>query len=253
MRQPLIVGNWKMNTRSQSAQALATGIVSEVEAAQSSNVQVVICPPVIYLGAVERVVAQSAVVYLGAQDVAIEDDGTFTGEISAGMLVDAGCRFVIIGHSERRFKLAESDTVVALKFECAINNGLTPILCVGESLEQRHNGEAVATVVRQLDAVLKAVGTTFLGRGLIAYEPIWAIGSGLTATPEQAEGMHACLRDHIAATDSTVADAIRIVYGGSMKPDNAAALLNQPNIDGGLIGSAALQVESFAAICAAAH
>ena len=253
MRRPLVVGNWKMNTRSRSALTLATGIVAKVEALNLGTTEVAICPPVVYLDAVRRVIAASTKVQLGAQDVAVEADGAYTGEVSAGMLADAGCRFVIVGHSERRLKLAETDAVIALKFERAAAAGLTPIVCVGETLEQRQKGDTEATVLRQLDAVLALGGTALLARGLIAYEPVWAIGSGHTATPAQAEAVHACLRHHIEAFDPAVANAIRIVYGGSMKADNAAVLIRQPNIDGGLIGGASLQAEAFTAICKAAH
>ena len=238
-----------MNTRCAGAVALTQSVLVGVKGLHA--VDVAVCPPAVYLHAVARVTTGSPV-WLGAQDVCAEGDGSYTGEISTGMLLDCDCSFVIVGHSERRVRLAESDAVVAAKFQRAMQAGLSPILCVGETLEERIAGNTEATVARQLDAVLEVAGATGLGDGVIAYEPLWAIGSGHTATPIQADKVHAFLRDRIGAHNLEVATNIRILYGGSMKANNAAALMAQPNIDGGLIGGASLQAAEFIAICSTA-
>jgi triosephosphate isomerase len=179
--------------------------------------------------------------------------GAYTGEIAASMLVDFGCKYAIVGHSERRTLYGEDDTVVAEKFEVARKAGLVPIFCVGETLEEREGGTTEAVIARQLDAVLDRFGAAALAAGVIAYEPVWAIGTGRTASPQQAQEVHAFIRGRVAAKDRAVAEAIRILYGGSMKPDNAAELMAQPDIDGGLIGGASLKASDFLAICTAAN
>jgi triosephosphate isomerase len=189
----------------------------------------------------------------GGQDLSIHDSGAYTGEVSGPMLADFGCTYVIVGHSERRTYHHESDDLVAQKFEAARRHGLVPIFCVGETLEEREQRITEQVVGRQVDAVIDRCGVAMLGEGVIAYEPVWAIGTGKTATPEQAQEVHAFIRGRIAGHDAEVAQAMRILYGGSMKPDNAAELLAKPDIDGGLIGGASLKAADFLAICTAAN
>jgi len=248
MRKPLVTGNWKMNGSKAEATALIQGIKVEVDSLR--NVEVAVCPPFPYLYIAEQLLAKTVVGY-GAQDVSREESGAFTGQVSAGMLRDFGCKYVIVGHSERRIFNAENDATIARKYAQAVAAGLTPILCVGESLEERERGQTEEVVARQLDAILDLSGVAMLGKGVIAYEPVWAIGTGVTATPEQAQEVHAFLRARVAAKNADIAKELRILYGGSMKPGNALELMRQDDIDGGLIGGSALKVTEFLAICRA--
>lgn len=231
------------------AAKLAAGIAAGVD--QFSGMDVLVLPPLVHLSTVKASLAGSAVL-LGAQNCYLGEQGAFTGEVSARMLKELGCDFVLVGHSERRALFHDDLKTVAAKFQAAQAAGLTPILCIGETREQREAGHTEAVIAEQLNSVIAASGIQAFAKAVIAYEPVWAIGTGLTATPEQAEAVHAYIRDLIAKNQVDLGPTIRILYGGSMKPDNAAALLAQPNIDGGLIGGASLEVESFLAICAAA-
>ena len=248
MRQRLVAGNWKMNGSLASAHALVGAILPGVGGLKS---EVAVCPPYVYLETVGALL-KGSVVALGAQNVAREDPGAFTGEIAAPMLRDLGCKYVIVGHSERRALYGESDALVAEKYGRALREGLVPILCVGELLEERDAGHTEQVVARQLDAVLTRSGVADLGRGVVAYEPVWAIGTGRTATPEQAQEVHGFIRGRIAGHDPGVAAGLRILYGGSVKGSNAVGLFAMPDIDGGLIGGASLLAEDFLAICRAA-
>lgn len=248
MRQILVAGNWKMNGSLAAARALVEGIKAGLGSVQATAVAV--CPPAVYLTTVGGML-EGTPVALGAQDVCQDGPGAFTGEIAAEMLLDVGCRYVIVGHSERRALKGESDALVAAKFARARDKGLIPILCVGELLEERESGNTEAVVARQLDAVVAAVGVRGLADGVIAYEPVWAIGTGKTASPEQAQDVHAFIRGRVAALDEGVAERIQILYGGSVKGSNAAGLFAMADIDGGLIGGAALSADDFLAICRA--
>ncbi len=247
MRATLIAGNWKMNGSLQSVIQLVEGI----KTGDVGTAQLAVCPPAIYLMKVGGMLEGSQV-SLGAQNVCDQASGAFTGEVSGGMLKEAGCRYAIVGHSERRALYVESDELVAARFAMAIESGLIPILCIGETLQEREEGITESVVARQLDAVIDTQGAAALGNCVIAYEPVWAIGTGKVATPEQAQAVHAFIRGKIAALDTAVADKLQILYGGSMNPGNAGELLSQPDIDGGLIGGAALKAEDFLAIAQAA-
>lgn len=248
MRQPLIAGNWKMNGTKASAEALLTGVVAGSGTLAKTEVAVCVPFPYLYLG--EQIVAGSPV-RLGAQNLCTESGGAFTGEVAGSMLADFGCHYVICGHSERREYYSEDDAAVALKLLQAAKSGLKPILCVGETLQQRERGETEAVIAGQLDGVFEHVAIDAFARIEIAYEPVWAIGTGMTATPEQAQAVHAFIRGRITAHSAPIGAGVRILYGGSMKPGNAAELLAQPDIDGGLIGGASLSAEDFLAICQA--
>jgi len=219
-------------------------------AADLSKVEIAVCPPFPYLYLAEEVLSGTDIGW-GAQDVSREQAGAFTGQVSAAMLAEFGCKYAIVGHSERRLFNAETDAVVASKYAQAVAQGLTPILCLGETLEERENGNTESVVARQIDALIDLSGVDALAHGVVAYEPVWAIGTGVTATPEQAQDVHAFLRERVAAKNKAVADKVRILYGGSMKPDNAMELIGQADIDGGLIGGAALKAADFLAICKA--
>ncbi len=249
MRVPLIVGNWKMNGSLARAGELAAAVVSGV--GENGGVETVVCPPFVYLPRVAQALAGSAV-YLGAQNVADQEQGAFTGEVAGDMLTDVGCRFAIVGHSEGRTHYAEANALVAARFVAAQRHGLTPILCVGESLVEREADDTEAVLRRQVEVVLAAAGDDAFARGVIAYEPVWAIGTGKTATPETAQQAHAFIRDVVADCDAESARSLRLLYGGSMKADNAPALLAMPDVDGGLIGGASLDAEAFVAIVRAA-
>lgn len=249
MRKPLVAGNWKMNGSSTSVRSLLEGIESGI--GQVSAAEVAVCPPFVYLPQVQELLAGSEITW-GAQNLSTEVSGAFTGEIAASMLLDFGCKYVIVGHSERRSYYGEDDGLVAKKHAVARDAGLAPILCIGETLEEREGGITNEVVARQLDAVIDLEGVAALKQGVIAYEPVWAIGTGMTATPEQAQEVHAFIRERVASKDPEVAAGLRILYGGSMKPDNAAELISKPDIDGGLIGGASLKAEDFLAICRAA-
>jgi len=216
-----------------------------------AGIEAAVCVPFPYLAQAQAALAGSSIAW-GAQNLSEQPKGAFTGEVSAAMLLDFGCRYVIVGHSERRSLYGETDAVVAKKYLAAQAAGLTPILCVGESLEERESGVTENVVARQLDAVIEAAGVASLAKAVVAYEPVWAIGTGKTATPEQAQAVHAFIRGRIAALDKGVAEGLTIQYGGSVKAANAAELMTQPDIDGGLIGGASLIADEFAAICKAA-
>lgn len=248
MRQPFVAGNWKMNGTRESATALLEDIVQGISPADR---EVVVCPPFVYLADAARILKGSELA-LGAQTVSEEESGAFTGEIAASMLQDFDCRYVIVGHSERRGLFGESNEAVARKFMAAARQGLRPILCVGETLVEREKGVTEQVIRDQLDAVLEAAGVHAFVEAVVAYEPVWAIGTGQTATPEQAQSVHAMIRARVAETDDTIANRLRIVYGGSVKAGNAAELFSQPDIDGGLIGGASLDADSFLSICESA-
>lgn len=250
MRKPLVAGNWKMNGSLESARDLLDGVLRGI--AEVKNADVAICPPYVFIPEAEKRLQGSAIAW-GGQDLSSESAGAYTGEVSASMLRDFGCHYVIVGHSERRTYHAESDQTVAKKFAIAREAGLVPMLCMGETLEEREAGVTEAVVARQLDAVIELVGIEALAGGVVAYEPIWAIGSGRTATPEQAQEVHAFIRERVAGQSKTVAEGLRILYGGSMKPENARELIGKPDIDGGLIGGASLKAEDFLGICLAAN
>jgi triosephosphate isomerase len=249
MRQPLVAGNWKMHgSRAENAQLIA-GLA---ERFATTQVDCAVCPPHVYLSEVGRMLrAAELPIALGAQDVSAEVKGAFTGEVSASMLQDLECRYVIVGHSERRAAEGEDDHLVARKFDAA-RTRMVPILCVGERLAERQQGRAQAVVARQIDAVLECCGVLGFGGAVIAYEPRWAIGTGMTATPQQAQELHAFIRGHLAQQDAKIADGVRILYGGSVNAGNAAQLFAMPDVDGGLIGGASLKAEEFLAILAAA-
>jgi triosephosphate isomerase len=250
MRRPIVAGNWKMHgSRAETARLIEELLA---QAPEEPAAQCVICPPYVYLYEAGRLLRDS-VFSLGAQDVCAETHGAFTGEVSAAMLKDIGCEYVIVGHSERRLLYRESDQLVARKFAAAHARGLVPILCVGEQLADREADRTGEVVSRQLDAVLELCGAGALEHGVIAYEPVWAIGTGRNATPEQAQEVHAFIRARIAARDARIAAATRIMYGGSVKAGNAAELFAMPDVDGGLIGGASLKADEFLAILAAAR
>ena len=250
MRQPLVAGNWKMNGTRASVAELLEGVKAGMPSVTTAEVAV--CAPAILLPQVQELLDGSAIAW-GGQDLSVHDSGAYTGEISGPMLGECDCKYVIIGHSERRTYHGESNELVAEKFEAARRHGLVPVFCLGETLEEREQGETEAVVARQLDAVIERCGVSMLGEGVIAYEPVWAIGTGKTATPEQAQDVHAFIRNRIAAQSGDVAAGIRILYGGSMKPGNAAELMAKADIDGGLIGGASLQASDFLGICTAAN
>ena len=248
MRQTLVAGNWKMNGSLEVNQQLLEAVKAGVEA--GVNAKVVVCPPAVYLSQAADVLAGSDVSW-GGQNLCAEKSGAFTGETSADMLLDVKCEYVIVGHSERRALYGETDEVVAEKYAAALAAGLIPILCVGELLEERESGDTEAVVARQLDAVLAKSGVAALAAGIVAYEPVWAIGTGKTASPQQAQDVHSFIRQRVAAQDAGVAEKLQILYGGSVKPDNAVELFAMADIDGGLIGGASLDAEGFLAICRA--
>lgn len=250
MRQPLVAGNWKMNGTRESVSALIEGLKDSLAGLSQSAVAV--CPPYIYLQAVVGKAAGSHI-QVGAQDLSVHaEPGAYTGEICASMLLDSGCQLVIIGHSERRHGLGETNTLVAEKVQVAQQAGLIPILCVGELLEEREAGDTEAVIKAQLDAVAD-IDVQLFADSVIAYEPVWAIGTGKTASPEQAQDVHAFIRAYLAGKDADIAEKTQILYGGSVKPDNAATLFAMSDIDGGLIGGASLTVDDFTAICQAAE
>ncbi len=248
MRRPFVAGNWKMNGSAASNKALLDGVKAGLASVKTSEVAV--CPPFVYLRDVAEQL-QGTAVALGAQNLSEQSAGAYTGEISSAMLLDMGCRYVIVGHSERRAIYGESDALVASKFAAARKAGLIPILCVGELLEEREAGTTEQVIARQLDAVLALEGIAAFAQAVVAYEPVWAIGTGKTASPDQAQAVHAFIRNKLAAQDATIADKLRILYGGSVKAANAGELFGMADIDGGLIGGAALQAEEFLAICRA--
>jgi triosephosphate isomerase len=247
MRTPLIAGNWKMNGSLASNAALLDGVRA---GAAGLKAELAVCVPAPYLAQVQSALAGSGVNW-GAQDLSVHDSGAYTGEVSAAMLGDFACRYVIVGHSERRSYHGETDELVAQKAVRALSAGLVPIVCVGETLAEREQGATDAVVIRQLKPVLEAVGAD-LAKIVVAYEPVWAIGTGKTATPDMAQQVHELIRATLAQADAAAAATVRILYGGSMKPDNAGELLAKPDIDGGLIGGASLKAMDFLAIAKAA-
>jgi triosephosphate isomerase (TIM) len=248
MRRKLVAGNWKMHGSLAQNEALLNALASGM--AQLSGVDCAVCVPFPYLHQAQQKLSATTVKW-GAQDAHQLDKGAYTGEVSAVMLNDFGCRYVIVGHSERRALYGESSALVAGKFVAVQKAGMLPILCVGETLEQREAGTTEAVVAEQLDAVIKLAGVQSLRNAVLAYEPVWAIGTGKTATPEQAQAVHAFIRSRIAALDEQVAQGLCILYGGSVKGSNAAELFAMADIDGGLIGGASLIAEDFLAICKA--
>jgi len=249
MRDILVAGNWKMNGDSASNSALLAGILAGMP--DKDRVKMLVCPPFPYLAATAHQVTGSRLA-LGAQTASEHAAGAFTGEVSVAMLADLGCDYVMVGHSERRSLYGETSAEVALKFKAVAAAGLKPILCVGETLAEREAGATESIISEQLDAVLELVGVAGLDGAVVAYEPVWAIGTGMTASPEQAQDVHHFIRGKIAAQDSDIAARILILYGGSVKGDNAAGLFSMPDIDGGLIGGASLKAEDFLAIANAA-
>ncbi|MCG6965269.1 MAG: triose-phosphate isomerase [Chromatiaceae bacterium] len=250
MRQPLVAGNWKMNGSRASVAELLAGLKAGIGRVKAAEVAV--CAPAIYIPDTQKQLEGTPIKW-GGQDVSVHASGAYTGEIAGPMLTDFGCHFAIIGHSERRAYHGETDATVAQKFEAARAAGLVPILCVGETLDEREQGITEQVVARQLDAVIAHCGIEMVGQGVIAYEPVWAIGTGKTASPEQAQEVHAFIRGRLAASSPVVADSVRVLYGGSMNPKNAAELMAQADIDGGLIGGASLKADDFLAVCAAAN
>jgi len=248
MRQTLVAGNWKLNGSLDSVKQLISGITAG--AGDTGNTQIAVCPPFIYIPMVAELLSGSKVAW-GSQDISDQESGAFTGEISGPMLKDFGCRYAIVGHSERRALYCEDDEFTARKFAAARKFGLTPILCVGETLEEREQGITEDVVARQLDAVIALEGIAALGEAVIAYEPVWAIGTGKTASPQQAQDVHAFIRGKLTGLDKAVADKVQVLYGGSVKGSNAAELFAMPDIDGGLIGGASLDAGDFLAICKA--
>ena len=234
------------------SRAMAAELVAAVASAAHADVDVAVMPPFPYLGELAAAQAGSGIA-IGAQDLSEHAQGAWTGEVSGAMLADIGCRYVLVGHSERRQYHGETDAVVARKFVAAQAAGLVPVLCVGELLEHRDAGETEAVVAAQLDAVVALAGAGAFARAVVAYEPVWAIGTGRTATPEQAQEVHAFVRGKLAALEATIASSLRILYGGSVKAANAGALFAAPDIDGGLIGGASLVAADFLAICEAAR
>jgi triosephosphate isomerase (TIM) len=251
MRRKLVAGNWKMNGGLAANAALVADIKVGL-AAVGAAADVAVCVPAPYLAQVQAALAGSALA-LGAQDVSVHASGAYTGEVAASMLAEFGCRYVIVGHSERRAGHGESDSVVGGKARAALKSGLTPIICVGETLAEREAGETSEVVGRQLDVALAQLDAADIERVVVAYEPVWAIGTGKTATPAMAQEVHAVLRAVLAARHADAAVKVRILYGGSMKPENAKELLAMSDIDGGLIGGAALKAVDFLVIVQAAQ
>ena len=247
MRRRIVAGNWKLQGSRTFAHALVEGIASGMPA----GVEAIVLPPYPYLALLTQAFEARDVAF-GAQDVSAHAKGAFTGEVSAAMVADVGARYTLVGHSERRQYHGEDDALVAAKFVAASEGGLVPILCVGETREQREAGRTEEVIAAQVEAVLAVAGVAAFHGAIVAYEPVWAIGTGLTASPEQAQAVHAFLRGVVARQDARIADSLPLLYGGSCKPDNAAALFSQPDVDGGLIGGASLAADDFLAIVAAA-
>lgn len=249
MRRPLVAGNWKMYGTRQSVDELLVGLN---EQQWPDEVDLLIAPPALYVQQCREALEGSPLRLAGQSCAFQAESGALTGEISPAQLRDAGCEFVLVGHSERRSLFGETDEVICRKFAAALACGLRPILCVGETREQYDAGETADVVGRQLQAVLDTFGVGGLAQGVVAYEPVWAIGTGLTATPEQAQGVHAMIRARLAMLDDEQAQCVQIVYGGSVKAENAQALFDMPDIDGGLVGGASLNANEFGAIARAA-
>lgn len=248
MRSKLVIANWKMNADKAAVAKLLAGYVDAIK----STAKVVACPPAPYLFQARQQLDGTAIA-VGAQNASQFESGAYTGEVSLSMLKDLGCEYVILGHSERRSLFGEQDSDVAEKFVATLSAGLIPVLCVGETREQRQANETDAVVSGQLDAVIDAAGIDAFANAIIAYEPIWAIGTGDTATPEQAQQVHRLVRDKLAASNADIAQRVPVLYGGSVNASNAEELFGMPDIDGGLVGGASLDAAAFAAICAAAN
>lgn len=248
MRRLLVAGNWKMHGSRDMAAALIGDVARATDNLAAADV--VVCPPFPYLPLARKLLTGSPV-ELGAQNLSEHQQGAYTGEVSAPMLVEFGCRYVIVGHSERRTLYGETDASVARKFAAAQRNGLTPILCVGETLDERESGDTATVIIRQVQSALDVAGVDSFANAVVAYEPVWAIGTGRTASPEQAQEVHALIRQKISEQDATIAGDLRILYGGSVKASNAASLFGMPDIDGGLIGGASLDGDEFLSICRA--
>jgi len=249
MRQPLVAGNWKMHGSRVDNASLVRSLLDLLR--PDGGAEVLVCPPFVYLWETGRLLKDSDV-QLGCQSVSAEAQGAFTGEISAAMARDVGCRYAIVGHSERRHLYGEGDALVARKFVAAQSHGLVPVFCVGETLDERESSRTTEVVARQIDAVLAVTGAQAFARAIIAYEPVWAIGTGRNASPDQAQDVHAMIRTKLAALDGMIGESVRILYGGSVKAANARELFSMPDIDGGLVGGASLKADEFAQICAAA-
>ncbi|MBI2306436.1 MAG: triose-phosphate isomerase [Rhodocyclales bacterium] len=250
MRQKLVVGNWKMHGNAADNRQLLQSLVAGYPSV--GDVSVAVCVPFPYLAQVQSLLAATPVAW-GAQNLSEHAQGAYTGEVSAAMLGDFGCRYVIVGHSERRALYGETDRLVAAKFVAAKAAGLVPILCVGETLAQRESGDTARVVAGQLDAVLDLAGVAAFAGAVVAYEPVWAIGTGRTASPVQAQEVHAAIRVRIADRDAWVAAGMQLLYGGSVKAQNAGEIFAQADIDGGLVGGASLVADEFLAICQAAN
>ncbi|HSX58966.1 MAG TPA: triose-phosphate isomerase [Tahibacter sp.] len=246
MRRKLVAGNWKMH----GSAATAAELVRAIAAGMPASIDVAVFPPSVYVAGL--VASRAGALAFGVQDVSEHAQGAYTGELAAAMAADVGCRYALVGHSERRQHHAESNERVAAKFAQAQAAGLVPVLCVGETLDQREAGQTEAVVGAQVEAVVKACGIAAFGNAVVAYEPVWAIGTGRTATAEQAQAVHAFIRSQLAFHDATLANSLRLLYGGSVKPANAAELFAQADVDGGLIGGASLVAADFLKICEAA-
>jgi triosephosphate isomerase len=249
MRRPMVAGNWKMHGSRAANQALLAEF--EMSINPEWPIDIVVFPPYVYLSDAVRMLEDGPIA-VGAQDVCAEPGGAFTGQVSAAMLKDVGCSYAIVGHSERRRWYHEDDALVARKFAAALDSGLTPVLCLGETLEEREAHQTEAVISRQLDAVIAMHGVGGFARAILAYEPVWAIGTGRTASPQQAQEVHSFLRNRIDAQDAKIGRHLRILYGGSVKAGNAAELFSMPDVDGGLVGGASLSADEFQQICAAA-
>ncbi|MGZ4958717.1 MAG: triose-phosphate isomerase [Methylomonas sp.] len=245
MRQSLIMGNWKMNGSRQEGQQLAKALADGLGAVSQ---EVAVCVPFVYLSDIRSVLASSPIA-LGAQNVADQASGAYTGEVSAAMLADCGCKYALVGHSERRSYYGDTNQSVANRFVQAQKQNVIPVLCVGETLEEREQDRTFQVVDEQLDAVIDAAGIEAFANAVIAYEPVWAIGTGKTASDEQAQEVHQYIRQQIAKRSQAIADKVQILYGGSVKPDNAKGLFAMPDIDGGLVGGASLDAKGFLQIC----
>jgi triosephosphate isomerase len=252
MRRSLVVGNWKMHGSADTVDELLTELKRQLDCVDSNKVAVAVCPPYVFIPQAVSAL-KSSVIDVGAQNVSDQQQGAFTGEISASMLAELGSQFAIVGHSERRTLFAECNEVIAAKFIASQSAGLIPILCVGESLEQREAGDTLVCIEQQLKVVIEIAGINSFTNAVVAYEPIWAIGTGKTASPEQAQTVHAHIRKLIADFDQAVADNVQIVYGGSVKADNAKQLFANNDIDGALVGGASLKAADFSEICKAAE
>ena len=250
MRKPFVAGNWKMHGSKSSIESLMAGLNAQADAVD--GVDIAVCPSSIYVDFVQSQLKTDKIAVGGQNMAQVSGEGAFTGETSVDMLKDMNCAYVILGHSERRAIYGETDALIAEKVKVALDSGVTPILCVGETLEEREGGVMEKVISEQLDAVIDVVGVDAFADIVIAYEPVWAIGTGKTASPAQAQDVHAFIRDKIARQNRSIADKVIIQYGGSVKPNNAEELFAQPDIDGGLIGGASLNADDFMAICRAA-